>query len=428
MAYTLRWDAVEDLDLYNYEVRRGGNSWETGTFFWQGISTSLEVPTPTTTTTYWIKAVDTSGNYSETAASIQFLVNPPLAPAVNFTVVQNLVNLSWTTTTQPNSLPISQYLVYRLNAVSSNSNPPPGAEVFRTNETRITLSALAAGTYTYWVVVVDSGGNQSPATRTIIESQNAPGYRESISINSSFLGTVSNFLRVPETVVSPLIDTYEFIDNVLNFDFPDSQELIGPLTNISVGNVDTWTTVDSILNIEFTVATTATYTETFDLQSIQSTGQIQFSLTSIWEAGGTSVTLTPTISTSTDNSTWTTYPSNYQVFATNFRYVRLNISANGDGLSLVRFTNLRLIIGNQSYQDSGTGTAISTDTNGTLVNFNLSFRTIRSIVITPISTTTVTAVYDYSPLNNPGSFRVYLYNTIGARLSGNFSWSATGEL
>ena len=428
MVYTLRWDAVEDLDLYNYEVRRGGNNWETSTFFWQGIATSLEIPTPTTTTTYWIKAVDTSGNYSETAASLEFIVNLPLAPAVNFNVVQNLVTLSWTTTTQPNSLPISHYLVYRLSAVSSNTSPPPGAEVFRTNETRITLTALAAGIYTYWVVVVDSGGNQSPATRIIIESQNASDYREFINIRSSFLGTVSNFLRVPETVVSPLIDTYEFIDNVLNFDFPDTQELIGPLTNIWAGNVDTWATVDSILNIEFTVATTATYTETFDLQSTQSTGQIQFSLTSIWEAGGTSVTLTPTISTSTDNATWTTYPNNYQVFATNFRYVRLSVTANGDGLSLVRFTNLQLIIGNQAYNDSGIATATSTDINGTLVNFNLSFRRIRSITLTPISTTTVISVYDYSSVNNPNGFRVYLYNTMGARLSGNFSWSATGEL
>lgn len=428
MPYTLRWDAVEDLDLYNYEVRRGGDNWENSAKFWQGVTTSLEVPTPTTTTTYWIKALDTSGNYSETAASLQIVVNPPLAPAVNFGVVQNSVILSWTATNQPNSLPISEYLVYRLSAVSNNSSPPPGAEVFKTNETRITLSTLAAGTYTYWVVIVDSGGNQSPATRRVIDSQNAPGYREFIRINSSFLGTTSNFLRVPETVVSPLIDTYQNLDNINNFDFPNSQELIGPLTETSMGNIDTWATIDSILNIEFTVGTTATYTETFDLQSIQSTGQIQFNLTSIWESGGTTVTLTPTISTSTDNTTWTTYPTNYQIFVINFRYVRLNVDVTSDGLSLVRFTNLQLIIGNQSYQDSGTATATSTDSNGTLVNFNLAFKTVRSIVITPTSTSTVTGVYNYSQQDNPGGFRVYLYNTIGARLSGNFSWSATGEI
>lgn len=428
MPYTLRWDPVQDLDLYNYEVRRGGNTWENSTYFWQGVTTLLEVPTPTTTTTYWIKALDTSGNYSQTAASLQIVINPPLAPAVNFSVVQNSVILNWTTTNQQDSLPISEYLVYRLSAVNSNSSPPPGAEVFNTKETRIILNTLSAGTYTYWVVVVDSGGNQSSATRLVIDSQNAPGYREVIRINSSFLGTISNFLAVPETVTSPLIDTYQNLDDLNNFDFPNSQELIGPLTQTSVGNIDTWATIDSILNIEFTVGTTASYTETFDLQSIQSTGQIQFNLTSIWESGGTTVTLTPTISTSTDNTTWTTYPTNYQIFAVNFRYVRLNVAVTSDGLSLVRFTNLKLIIGNQSYQDSGTATATSTDSNGTLVNFNLAFKTVRSIVVTPASTSTVTAVYNYSQNDTPPGFRVYLYNTVGTRLSGNFSWSATGEL
>lgn len=428
MVYTLKWDAVPDLDLYNYEIRIGGTSWETATYYWQGITTSLEIPTPTQTINYWIKALDTSGNYSESAANFQFLVNPPLAPAVNFSVVQNSVILTWSTVDQPNSLPISHYLIYRLNAVSSNANPPPGSEVFTATDNRIILSTLAAGIYTYWVVVVDSGGNQSPAARQVIESQNAPGYTESLLVTSILSGTISNFVRTPDTLPSPLIDSYDFIDNLPNFDFPTSYELIGPLLNTSVGNVDTWSTVDSILNIEFLVGTTATYSETFDLLSVQSSGQIQFSLSSVWEAGGTNVTLTPTIATSTDNTNWTTFPVNYQVFATNFRYVRLTVEANGNGLSLIRLTKLKLVIGNQSYQDTGISTAVSTDTNGSLVTFNLAFKKIKSIVLTPISTTTVTAVYDYSEQVNPTGFRVYLYSTMGGRLSGPFSWAATGEL
>lgn len=429
MVYTLKWDAIPDLDLYSYEVRLGGTSWETATYYWQGITTSLEIPTPTQTTNYWIKALDTSGNYSESAARFQFLVNPPLAPTVNSSVVQNSVILSFSNVLQPDSLQISHYLIYRLNAVSSNTNPPPGSELFTTTENRIILSTLAAGTYTYWIKAVDTGNNQSPSSRTVIESQSAPGYTESLNITSVLSGTISNFVRVPDTLISPLIDSYEFIDNLTNFDFPNNQELIGPLLSTPVGSIDAWTTVDSILNIEFLVGTTATYQETFDLLSVQSSGQIQFNLTSLWDAGGTNVTLIPTIATSTDNLTWITFPINYQIFATNFRYVRLNVQVNGDGLSLVRFTKLKLIIGNQSYQDTGISNADSTHTNGTLVTFNLNFKKIRSIVLTPISTTTVTAVYNYSEAVNINGFWVYLYSTIsGERLSGPFSWSATGEL
>jgi hypothetical protein len=108
--------------------------------------------------------------------------------------------------------------------------------------------------------------------------------------------------------------------------------------------------------------------------------------------------------------------------------VQLTVEANGNGLSLIRLTKLKLVIGNQSYQDTGISTAVSTDTNGSLVTFNLAFKKIKSIVLTPISTTTVTAVYDYSEEFNPTGFRVYLYSIIGERLSGPFSWAATGEL
>ena len=76
--------------------------------------------------------------------------------------------------------------------------------------------------------------------------------------------------------------------------------------------------------------------------------------------------------------------------------------------------------------DSGTGTANSSDSGGTVVNFNLAFVDVDSISVTPATTSAVIAVYDFVDVPNPTSFKVLLYNTSGTRVSGGFSWSARG--
>jgi len=69
-AVVMRWDAVEDADLAGYEIRDGG-TWETGNLVskvYAGIEiTTLDVKPGGHT--FWIKAIDTSGNYSVNAAS-----------------------------------------------------------------------------------------------------------------------------------------------------------------------------------------------------------------------------------------------------------------------------------------------------------------------------------------------------------------------
>ena len=78
--------------------------------------------------------------------------------------------------------------------------------------------------------------------------------------------------------------------------------------------------------------------------------------------------------------------------------------------------------------DSGTGTAVSTDSGGTVVNFNIAFVDVDSISVTPTNSTgtAVIAVYDFTDVPYPTSFKVLLYNTSGTRVSGAFSWSARG--
>lgn len=66
----LTWTNVADVDLSGYEIRRG-DSWSVGELIATGIKQNylLDIRIRTgTDQSYWIKAIDTSGNYSATAA------------------------------------------------------------------------------------------------------------------------------------------------------------------------------------------------------------------------------------------------------------------------------------------------------------------------------------------------------------------------
>lgn len=66
---TLSWIGISDLDLSGYEIRYGGG-WDVGEVLATGIKVNIFINLNFRTGTdqsYWIKAIDTSGNYSETA-------------------------------------------------------------------------------------------------------------------------------------------------------------------------------------------------------------------------------------------------------------------------------------------------------------------------------------------------------------------------
>ena len=78
----LAWNPVADVDLSHYELREGA-SWGAGSFIatlngsglvLEGASTGVH--------TYWLKAVDTTGNYSNAAASSSVVITAPTLASV----------------------------------------------------------------------------------------------------------------------------------------------------------------------------------------------------------------------------------------------------------------------------------------------------------------------------------------------------------
>jgi hypothetical protein len=88
---------------------------------------------------------------------------------------------------------------------------------------------------------------------------------------------------------------------------------------------------------------------------------------------------------------------------------------------------LRVLLDLKEKKDSGNATANSGDTGGTQVDFNISFIDVQSIVVTPIGSTAAYAVVeDFLDAPYPTHFHVYLFDSSGTRMSGDFSWAAKG--
>ncbi len=77
------WDPNPDIDLYGYEIRRfngSGGTWATALddVVTEILTNSVKLPSPRPSTyTYFIKAIDTTGNYSATATSVQVEILDP---------------------------------------------------------------------------------------------------------------------------------------------------------------------------------------------------------------------------------------------------------------------------------------------------------------------------------------------------------------
>lgn len=158
----LSWDSVPDPDVSEYEIRVGAatESWE---------NSALVVRTRTTTYIaelrlqgsyrFLIKAIDSTGNYSETAAIVSVNIPVPTAPNVTLSLEGDTLVFRWTVPTS--TFAIDQYEV--TYGVVTETNPVP------TYEASISLATIKgttlrsrinwSGTRFFWVAAKDVAGN-----------------------------------------------------------------------------------------------------------------------------------------------------------------------------------------------------------------------------------------------------------------------------
>jgi hypothetical protein len=220
------------------------------------------------------------------------------------------------------------------------------------------------------------------------------------------------------------------------------------LTSNVIAGATTITPSISVRGITSTAATyaqsTTTITVTSTAQGLSAGALVYLNFTTGTATTGTYTVLatgltanafavTSATSTTTSGNVswikWTVYSGTNSVFATNFQYVRAQYDfASAGGDDLLQVTGLNVRLDSKLRNDSGNGMANASDSGGTVVTFGLTpgFVDVDSISVTPLATSSVTAVYDFVDVPNPTSFKVLLFNSSGVRVSGAFSWSARG--
>lgn len=151
--------------------------------------------------------------------------------------------------------------------------------------------------------------------------------------------------------------------------------------------------------------TPAYYQESFNYGQILTSSSITTALTGSIVSGNP--TVYTEIETSVDGSTWTTPQRLEAVFATNFQYIRVTIRAVANSaIDLYRIDKLVVRLDNKQISDSGTADCSSSDSLGTIVNFNKEFIDIQSITLTPSGTTPLTSVYDFKDALISGTYSI----------------------
>ena len=353
-----------------------------------GVSKNVKASTITLpadwlgTRTFTVKTVDLNGNISSGLSKTITKLAPN--PATNFRtqVIDNTVMFYWTLPTKT-TLPIDHVLLKK------GATYATATDIGRKDGGFTTVNETAAGTYTYWIAVVDTDGNQSTPVSVSAAVSEPPDFIFNGSFISAFAGTKSSALLEQGLVVLPVNLTETFADHFT------TRSWAGPSDQVTAG-----------YPIYIQPANgTGFYEETFDFGTLLPSSKVTLSYTGVTVSG--SPVVVPKISLSADNVTYVDYDGSTQIFGTSFRYVKIRLTVTeSTGTGLYQITSMDVQLDNKLISDAGTVSAVSTDASGTIVNFNKAFIDVQAIQITPSGTTAAIAVYDFGDTNLTGTYAV----------------------
>lgn len=358
-----------------------------------------------------VRARDIYSNLSPTASSIEVEISPvPDVAGFTSQVVDNNVLFYWDAVTPGiKGLPIATYKFYRGPTWAG------AAYIGESRSTFFTFFESQGGSYTYWVKAVDTAGNVSvnPTGITITVAQ-PPDFMffSSVVFDPEEALTLTNVAVLNNAIYAPVNTSESWQEHFEN---------------------NSWTSIQDQINAGYPLyiepgENTATYSQVWTMATaVNRSVTILFNFNAT-QAGETLVTVTPRISYSMNGVDWTDGPTGVsQITANGFQYVKvtLTFTASG-GKAVVKVEHLGVVLSIQEVSDAGRAYAQAGDSGGTVVPFNKSFIDVASITVTPEGTTPLIAIYDFSDVPNPTSFKALLYNTSGTRQTGWFSWTAKG--
>lgn len=396
---------VSGFAIDRYEIRYG-STWSGGTVVDSAKSASYRRKVDYVgARRYWVAAIDAAGN-AGSAASIDVNVTTPGAvTSTRSEVVDNNALLYWQPPTT-GSLPIDRYEVRKGSTWSGGT-----AVGSNGNSTFTAIFEQSAGSYSYWVAAIDSAGNVGTPVAISATINQPPDYVLRANYDDDFSGiTLSGMYLDGGKVYGPALgETIQTHFDSRGWATPDDQIAAGyPLffePSGTSGYVER--TMDYGAALPATIITVTPSTTTLS-GAVTMTAQVSYKAL----AGDPWIDATA---------------GALQVLASGFRYlkVRLTFTATG-GDDLVELAGLNIKLSGKLRTDSGSGSAVSTDSGGTSVAFGVAFIDVDSITVTPSGTAARYAVYDFVDAPNPTGFKVLLFDSSGTRVSGAFSWTARG--
>jgi predicted phage tail protein len=399
--YTLSWSSnAGTFAIDHYEIRVG-STWASGSLLATTKATKWQATvTWGATQTFWVAAIDTAGNAGTPASTSITISTPTAVTGLNVQVIDNNVLIRWGAAT--GSIPIDHYEVRKGSTWASASNIGDKSGTFTS------VFETTGGTFTYWVAGIDTAGNVgTPASVSALVNQ-PPDFVFRANQVSTFSGTKTNLTVSGGALFGPYIAGQTWQSHFTS---------------------QGWTTPQDQINAGYPiyiqpVPTTAQYVETFDFGTSIDSTMITVNLTAVDSSG--SVGKTITISTSPDNTIWTTFASGNQAFGTNFRYVKVTIDFTSDGKAATDVTQLEVILSAKLRTDTGSVSALASDSGGTVVNFNLDFMSVITIHPSLNTTSNYNVVYDFVSVPHPTSFKVLVFDTSGTRVNATVTWTARG--
>lgn len=485
IGITLTWNKVADLDLDGYEIKDGS------TVLGVAKTTSFKVGLlPVGAKTYTVRALDTSGNYSTTPASVSVTIVAAAAPTVAGSFAGENLVLTWNA--------IQGDLATQAYEIRYGASYAAGTSLGTIKGTSFSSKASWSGARTFWVAAIDLSNNTgTPGSFTAtVNAPTAVSITQEVIDNNVLLKWSDGTATLPidyyelrkgasfagatvigrisarfATIFESTAGVYKYwiagvdvagnvgatsnVDALVNqppdyqLEFNRDTDFSGTKSNFVTFEqgfltpIDTaetwqahftsrgWNTPQDQITAGFPLygmpsASAGSYEETIDYGTVLAATKISATLSFTSTAG--TVTVTPKISVrKLVTDPWIDYPGLASVFVTDFRYAKVRFDfASVGGDDLVTVTGLNIRFDVKLKNDAGTATVNAADSGGTAVSFNVSFVDVESITVTPKGTAARIAVYDFVDAPNPTSFKVLLFDTAGTRVSGDVSWSVKG--
>lgn len=171
LGITLTWNKVADLDLDGYEIKDGA------TVLGIAKTTSFGVGLlPTGTKTYTVRALDTSGSYSATAASVSVTINAAAAPTVTASFAGENLVLTWAA--------VQGTLATQAYEIRYGASFAAGTSLGTIKGTSFATKGAWSGARTFWVAAIDAAGTTGAAGSAVATINAAPAP----TLTSSFAG------------------------------------------------------------------------------------------------------------------------------------------------------------------------------------------------------------------------------------------------